>query len=184
MYEQFKLRAEGVGAEVHRCMGARGAGALLTDILRREGVTPAAGRTAVCAVDNTLPPGIAVRLQQDLPGLTTDVNRQTAAAALVGITGMAWGLADTGTLVADQSAVAQRLASSLPEIHVALVATEAILPGKAELFRRIDPLASPYIAFITGPSRTADIERVLTIGVHGPKQLVIICIDSIEGGAL
>jgi L-lactate dehydrogenase complex protein LldG len=40
----------------------------------------------------------------------------------------------------------------------------------------------PYLSFITGPSRTADIERVLTLGVHGPERLVIVCVDDLGGG--
>ena len=43
-----------------------------------------------------------------------------------------------------------------------------------------DPKSAHYIAMITGPSRTADIERVLTIGVHGPERLVIVFIDQLE----
>jgi L-lactate dehydrogenase complex protein LldG len=100
---------------------------------------------------------------------------------LIGISEMAWALADTGSLVADQTPVEQRLASTLPVIHVALIGTDRVLADKAAVFTRIDPFASRYIAFITGPSRTADIERVLTIGVHGPKRLVIVCIDEMEG---
>ena len=82
----------------------------------------------------------------------------------------------------DQSAVEQRLVSSLTEIHIALVATGNILDGKRALFERLNPSTSRYIAFITGPSRTADIERVLTIGVHGPKRLVIVFVDELSGG--
>jgi L-lactate dehydrogenase complex protein LldG len=45
---------------------------------------------------------------------------------------------------------------------------------------RVDPRKSAYLSFITGPSRTADIERVLTIGVHGPERLVIVLVDNLE----
>jgi L-lactate dehydrogenase complex protein LldG len=122
-------------------------------------------------------------LSRKAPGLSFAVNRQTAANALIGISQMDWALADTGSLVADQTAVEQRLASSLPSIHVAVIGTDRILPDKAAVFTRITPATSKYLAFITGPSRTADIERVLTIGVHGPKRLVIVFIDEPAGVA-
>jgi L-lactate dehydrogenase complex protein LldG len=51
-----------------------------------------------------------------------------------------------------------------------------------DMLTRINPRESAYIAMITGPSRTADIERVLTIGVHGPERLVIVFCDELGGG--
>ena len=44
-----------------------------------------------------------------------------------------------------------------------------------------DPKRMGYLSMITGPSRTADIERVLTIGVHGPERLIIIFVDELGG---
>jgi L-lactate dehydrogenase complex protein LldG len=93
---------------------------------------------------------------------------------------MEWALADTGTLVQDSSAVEQRLVSSLTDIHIAIVPTNGILPDMPSLLERLRPEQSNYIAFITGPSRTADIERVLTIGVHGPERLVIVFVDELN----
>ncbi len=48
----------------------------------------------------------------------------------------------------------------------------------AALLARIDPGRMRYVACVTGPSRTADIERVLTIGVHGPRKLVVVVVDA------
>jgi L-lactate dehydrogenase complex protein LldG len=180
MYEQFKARAEGVGAEVHRCGTREEAIGFIGDFLLTEGVT--ASSTAVWA-DGPFLRGIdRAGLSASIPGLCFAVSRETAAAARIGISEADWAVTDTGSLVADQSAVEQRLASTLPPIHLALVATDRILADKSAVFRRISPATSRYIAFITGPSRTADIERVLTIGVHGPKRLVILFVDQPEGG--
>jgi L-lactate dehydrogenase complex protein LldG len=96
---------------------------------------------------------------------------------------MEWGLADTGTVVQDATDPALRLVSTLPEIHVALLPACRILPGLADVVPKLDPGRAPYISFITGPSRTADIERVLTIGVHGPSRLVVVVHDGDGGGA-
>jgi L-lactate dehydrogenase complex protein LldG len=103
--------------------------------------------------------------------------RESAANALVGITAAGWGVAQTGTLILDSSDAAQRLASTLPEIHIALLWANRIVPSLGEALARMDPRRAPFIAAITGPSRTADIERVLTIGVHGPKRLIILIVQ-------
>ena len=49
------------------------------------------------------------------------------------------------------------------------------------VLEQLRPEQINYISFITGPSRTADIERVLTIGVHGPERLIIVVVDEFEG---
>jgi L-lactate dehydrogenase complex protein LldG len=181
MYDQFKARAEAVGAEVHRYRTRDEALQFIRVFLRNEAV--ADETAAVWAAGSFLTSIDTGELSREIPGLSFSSSRQTAADAGIGITEMGWALADTGSLVADQTAVEQRLASTLPPVHIALIGTERILPDKAAVFSRINPANSRYIAFITGPSRTADIERVLTIGVHGPKRLVIVFVDEMEGAA-
>ncbi len=126
--------------------------------------------------------GMAERqgLKGEVPGLYFDVTRDLAAEARVGISQMDWALANTGTLVQTADAVDKRLVSTLPPLHIALVSTAALLPDLPALLGRVDPRKSAYLSFITGPSRTADIERVLTIGVHGPERLIAILVDDLE----
>lgn len=180
MFERFKARAEGVGAEVHRFRDKEAALDFILPFLQQEGCADAPGSYAVWA-DCPFLNGMDVKPLTGVAGLRLEVSRDAAADALIGITQADWALADTGTLVQDQTRANQRLASSLVSIHIALVPTNAILPDKIALLSRIDPRTSRYIAFITGPSRTADIERVLTIGVHGPERLIIVCVDGMGG---
>ena len=94
------------------------------------------------------------------------------ADAEVGITGAEYALADTGSLVV-MSAAEARLVSLLPPVHIALVESSRLLTGLDE-FLSVVPKPADYGAstvFITGPSRTADIEQILVRGVHGPGEL-------------
>lgn len=181
MYEQFRIRAAAVGAEVHRVADRKQALSFIEAFLKEEGVADAPGSYAVWADG----PFLRAAEQSELPvhpGLNYEVTRERAAQAKVGISEMTWAVADTGSLVQDQAPSDQRLASSLTGVHLAVVPTSNIVADKVSLFSRITPKTSRYIAFITGPSRTADIERVLTIGVHGPERLVILFVDE-PGGA-
>lgn len=181
MYEQFKTRAAAVGAEVHRVATSSDAVEFILGFLKKEGVAELPGSYAVWAKGPFL--GKAEPDLLKVPGLSLTVTRERAAQAKVGISEMSFAVADTGSLVQDQAAPEQRLASSLTGIHVAIVPSANIVNDKAALFARVSPKTSRFIAFITGPSRTADIERVLTIGVHGPERLVILFVDDLEGGA-
>jgi L-lactate dehydrogenase complex protein LldG len=92
-----------------------------------------------------------------------------------------WGIAETGTLVLDSSSEDVRIATMLSETHVALLPISKIRPDVTALENEINAVLkaddASYYAFITGASRTADIERVLAIGVHGPQELHILMME-------
>ena len=184
MFETFRTRAQAVSAEVHRAPAGAQALDLVLAVLGREGVGDAPGERAVWCEG----PILGALLDRDalvrrFPGLSFDVTRQRAAESRVGISEFEWGLAATGTIAQDATDPRLRLASMLPETHVALFPTSRLLPDLDALLERVDPTRARYLACVTGPSRTADIERVLTIGVHGPKKLVIIAVDGEIGSA-
>ena len=182
MVESFKTRAEAVSAQVQRVATRELALELILRLLREETVEDKPGSRAVWA-DRVFGEAEKQRLQRAVPGLTFDVTRELAAEAKVGISRMDWALANTGTLVQTADAVDTRLVSTLPLLHIAMVSTAALLPDIPALLERVDPRQSAYLSFITGPSRTADIERVLTIGVHGPARLMIVMVDELEVAA-
>jgi L-lactate dehydrogenase complex protein LldG len=176
LYPRFKLRAEAVSAEVQRFATRAEACAFLAAFLREQGIGEPPQPYALWAAQT--PPALA----EPIPGLRFDVTRESAAAAGIGISEMDWGVAETGTLAQDATAVEQRLVSTLPPVHVAFLPTGSIVADLPALFEKAGPGRCGYLALITGPSRTADIERVLTIGVHGPERLIILCVDEAEGG--
>jgi len=105
----------------------------------------------------------------------------------VGITTAQAAIAETGTLVLESDQERHRLVSLLPPVHIAIVngARLCATLGEALKIVRGNGLEmSRAITFITGPSRTADIELTLTIGVHGPKELHVICENAGESGSV
>jgi L-lactate dehydrogenase complex protein LldG len=135
--------------------------------------------------------GIIGALRAQLPGVTflaEDVAadnafdrtrlRNSMANVQLSITGAEYLIADTGTIVSVAGPQASRQISLLPSIHVVLATPSQIFPNMAELFLEIQNAHGPKlpgsaITFITGPSRTADIEKVLIKGVHGPMRLLL-----------
>jgi L-lactate dehydrogenase complex protein LldG len=96
------------------------------------------------------------------------------------VTPVDWGIAETGTLVIDSLSEDIRIATMLSETHVACLSKSRIRSESMEIESFLDDrLKKPngYTAFITGASRTADIERVLTIGVHGPQELHVCILE-------
>jgi L-lactate dehydrogenase complex protein LldG len=86
----------------------------------------------------------------------------------------AYGLADTGSVVLAASPDEPRARSLLPEVHVSLLREDRILPGLAELFAAYGRDLPSALAIVTGPSRSADIEQTLTVGVHGPGEVHVV----------
>jgi L-lactate utilization protein LutC len=94
----------------------------------------------------------------------------------VGISRAQAGIAETGTLLLDSSRERHRLVSLVPPVHIAIIdASRIVLTlGEALSMMQQGEQVSPIVTLVTGPSRTADIELTLAIGVHGPQELYVI----------
>lgn len=94
----------------------------------------------------------------------------------VGISQAQAGIAETGTLLLDSSRERHRLVSLVPPVHIAIINASQIVGtlGEALAMLRREETVSPIVTLVTGPSRTADIELTLAIGVHGPQELFVI----------
>ena len=125
-------------------------------------------------------PGVD-RLVRLLPIDVEDIVVAPSAADLfgfdIGITTAQGAIAETGTLVLDSSRERHRLVSLVPPVHIAILDASKILSTLGETLAALQSDGngiSPIVTFVTGPSRTADIELTLTIGVHGPQELYVI----------
>jgi Uncharacterized conserved protein len=98
----------------------------------------------------------------------------------IGFTLADFGIAETGTLVINSNSEELRLATMIAEFHVAVLPQSKIRETSRDLEAELAALTSvqpSYTAFVTGASRTADIERVLALGVHGPLELHILLLE-------
>jgi L-lactate dehydrogenase complex protein LldG len=174
--KQFTEKATNVGAEVIPCKSVADAARFISEHIDGILLVPA------------FPSARRYKLKAALKkaGVTVAVDNfcANAATAAAGVTGVNFAIADTGTLVLESTAEDIRLVTTLPPKQFALLDPAKIVADGIEAvkplrqFHQRDP--RNYIAYITGPSRTADIERVLTIGVHGPKELFILLVPGLS----
>ena len=108
--------------------------------------------------------------------------RQAPAIEGAGVSTALYGLADTGSVVLAASPEEPRGRSLLPHVHVTLLREDRILPGLDELFAAIGDDLPSALAIVTGPSRSADIELRLALGVHGPGEVHVVLLAADEDG--
>jgi L-lactate dehydrogenase complex protein LldG len=89
-----------------------------------------------------------------------------------------YGLADTGSVVLAASPEEPRARSLLPDVHVTRLREDRILAGLDELFKEVGGELPSALAIVTGPSRSADIEQRLTVGVHGPGEVHVVLVPA------
>lgn len=176
LYNQFKEKAEALTCRVERFSSKAEAEAFISEFIKE------------FEIKKTAPVELSLvdlqKIKDSLPSSTEVMqipNMEDVENAELGITEFELGIAELGSLVQDANGIYKRLASSLPPTHMALLSTDSIVESFDEALEVIESTYGKempeFISFISGPSKTADIERVLTIGVHGPGKLIIICID-------
>ncbi len=162
----FTERAAAAGAGVVTVASGRFAEALADDLRRRSArvvaiwddplLTPLQSVLATAGIEVISPPSSPVRLAEVDAGITT----------------ADYAIAATGTIVLTCSPQRPRGTSLLPPLHIAVLPQDRIVPTLAHLFGNLRMLPSA-LTFITGPSRTADIELTPVQGVHGPTSVQV-----------
>jgi L-lactate dehydrogenase complex protein LldG len=133
-----------------------------------------AGKSILSWDAERLPYGAGAALAGETVAFGADA-RELQAQAEIGLSGCEAALAETGSLAMVSGPGRPRTASLLPITHVVVIRGEDIVQGMGEFFERFRQNAVlPYLVFITGPSRTADIELSLTLGVHGPGHVIAV----------
>ena len=111
------------------------------------------------------------------------LGRTPAPAAPVALDGLPWmvasgfaAVARSGSVVVNASTVPVRLHVLLPESLMLLVPAGSLVDDLPDFYALVDPtsLAAGYMTFISGPSKTADIEQTLVLGAHGPRRLIVV----------
>jgi L-lactate dehydrogenase complex protein LldG len=100
--------------------------------------------------------------------------RETCAAADVGITSAEAFLAETGSLVVSSGPGKSRLVSLLPPVHIALLPMARITTDIFTWVKTHERNFPANTVLVSGPSKTADIEQTMAVGVHGPKKLIVV----------
>lgn len=128
---------------------------------------------------------IVDRLMRQVDGKTevlSNVETSVLFDCDAGVTSAQWAIAETGTLVLESKSERNRLVSLIPPMHIAIVEAGRIRRTMSEALEAVSKASelSRTVTFITGPSRTSDIELTLAIGVHGPGKLHVIVIDNVK----
>lgn len=161
--ERFRREHEAVLGRAHVVASPQEARAVLTGLLRDH-------RTLARSPHALLN---EVGLAEAAPHL----REASPADADVGVTGAEFGIAATGSVVLSSSW--GRLAALLPDHHVVVLRASQLVPDVEDAYHRLDPAAMPGAwGFHTGPSKSADIEQTMALGVHGPGRVdVIVIVD-------
>jgi L-lactate dehydrogenase complex protein LldG len=179
-FDEFAMRAQNVGAVVHRVNTSAEAQAIIIDIItssaaKKVVATPEIASSSANLAATVKDMGLELYTEQS-------AIRTHADTSDIGIAKVEFGIAETGSVCEDGLAIEQRLITTLPNTSIVILQSSNIAQNLTAAFEAIAKVFNHgYISFITGPSRTSDIERVLTIGVHGPSKFIIIAVDEENG---
>jgi L-lactate dehydrogenase complex protein LldG len=189
--ERFRVEFERVGGVFHRVATADAVPTVIVALAReRDARRLVAWHASALGADWTGPLDAAGIATETMPmSVVTDADerarlRAVTAEAGLGLTGVDLALAETGSLVLRSGPGRPRSTSLLPPCHVAVFDRGVLVESLAqvsvflEAWHAHDDGLGGVINFITGPSRTADIELTLTRGVHGPKEVHAVFVDA------
>lgn len=170
--ETFRIRAEEIGATTARVARLADVGAAIAELLRSRNL-PSAVKTS---------PELAA-WPLDWPATVTRTDGRSYGDDPVTVVAARAAVAETGTLMLTSGPETPTTLNFLPEQHIVVLPTARVGATYEQAWDKLratvgaDGMLPRTVNFITGPSRTADIEQTLLMGIHGPRNLHIILVD-------
>lgn len=141
------------------------------------------GIETTCMIDTDLAKetGLIKALEDNDITVHTDHIRLNSETDKGGITEVAYGIAELGSLIQASDDVDNRLMAIMPDYYIGILKGSTIVETYDDMFDKLAELKPfpKYVGFITGPSRTADIECVGTVGVHGPLKMSVVIVKDL-----
>lgn len=169
---RFIAESEAAAATVARVAGRAGIAAAVADYLTAHDL-PRRIRAAPALKDVSWPEGTGIAVEYGKADADTPVGLSCAVA----------GIAETGTLVLPSGPASPTTLNYLPDVHIVVLETARVVGSYEDAWARFRGEAAGgdfmprAVNWITGPSRSADIELILLLGVHGPRRLHILLLD-------
>ena len=176
LVERFETSLQAVHGQMHRCADVQEARSTLVELVDQS------GWTRLGAVDRPLCREVAAALDADrLAWTRPGWDPRSIAELSAGLVAAERLLADTGTCVVANDTTQQRLMCYLPPTCIVVGRVDQLVEHMPAAWEEIarqtaEPDRRGEFVLITGPSRTADIEKVLILGAHGPKRLIVLLI--------
>jgi len=174
LLEQFVGRAVSLGAVVEKVSDLNSASDFVSNFCKKNEINKIVASPGAQAV-------LGKNISFFNPAQVKDFDQAQAGVVVAD-----YGIAETGTLVHLLNSDSEKLAGILPRVCLAVVESKKIVAAPEAIADVISGHLSragkpgPQVAFVSGPSRTADIECQLSLGVHGPANLIILIVDGAQ----
>ena len=176
-WQEFEENAKATSAEIIHAKDFQAAQTAISDLITTLNVNK-----IIATNDETSPELTTLYKNIELMGSEIYTNKfdiaEHAPTADLGISMAEFGIGETGSVCVDTYSYEARVVGMLPPSHIIILNANHTVKNVTTAFQIISRVFNRgYMGFITGPSRTADIERVLSLGVHGPSRFFIIAVD-------
>ncbi len=170
----FEKNSKDLKTEVRHCPDAAAVASELSALAQEHGWKSVAS--------HQFPLGTPAVSSLGLPVLLTDhpYSKHDLERCDVGISGCDCLVAQTGGILVTSASAGGRALSVLPPHHLVIASRSQLVGDLADAFallRKSHETIPSFVSFITGPSRTGDIERILVLGAHGPKKLTVLLVS-------
>lgn len=175
LWQQFRTELEKVAGEFYEVKSKSDLAELLAQVIEKSNFNSLAldGNADALEIASRAAINLAALEIIDVTTLAAEERRERLSNANLALLSAPYAIADIGSIVLFPNEMTSVLAHLLPECVMIIIRQDQMVANLGELFAQVPAERAKSMLLVTGPSRTADIEKILILGAHGPKRLIV-----------